>query len=355
MGQVERLLAILGHTACGGVVEGEVRRHRDGAAGVAFLVGEFAHPADRPAHERGRCHEREVVADHGRQQGRDQAHIVEERQPGHTPVAFLALQRLDHLHDVGREVQMGDLHAGGNPGGAGGVLQVGDGVLVDGVDVLPGRAHLVGDGVDGDDPGALLGRAGAEELANTLGGSGGGQDRRRGAVVEHRVQATDVTRFGRIEQRHRDPAGVERAEEGHQVFQVLRAQNRHPVARLGHLLQTGAHRAVARAEIRPAQFAGHPVAFGGEIEESVGQFVAANLGPPLHMLHHAGALGEGDASVLDERVMERHTTSPVDNAAVGPSIHRRRPETHRSYRGPAGRNGVRGAGQPRQLDPMPCP
>ena len=50
------------------------------------------------------------------------------------------------------------------------------------------------------------------------------------------------------------------------------------------------------------------VPFGGEVQETVGEFVTTNLGPPLDVLHQAGAFGEGDPSVLDERVMERHTT-----------------------------------------------
>ena len=37
------------------------------------------------------------------------------------------------------------------------------------------------------------------------------------------MQPADVTRLGRVEQRHRDPAGVQRAEEGDEVVQVLRA------------------------------------------------------------------------------------------------------------------------------------
>jgi hypothetical protein len=105
-------LAVLGETAGRGVVEREVRGHRDGAAGVAGLAGHLADPALGPADERGGRHEGEVVAEHRRQQRGDQAHVVEERQPGHAAVALLALERLDHLHDVGGQAQVGDLHTG---------------------------------------------------------------------------------------------------------------------------------------------------------------------------------------------------------------------------------------------------
>ena len=65
------------------------------------------------------------------------------------------------------------------------------------------------------------------------------------AVVEHGVQAADVAGLVRVEQRHRDAAGVQRAEEGDQVVEVLRAEDRDPVAGLGDLLQAGADGVVA--------------------------------------------------------------------------------------------------------------
>ncbi len=146
-------------------------------------------------------------------------------------VALLAVERLDDLHDVGGQVQVGDLHAGRDAGRPGRVLQVGDGVGVD-VDLLPGGADLVGHRVDGDDARTLLGGPAAEELAHALGGLGGGQDGRRLAVVEHRVQAADVAGLGRVEQRHRDAARVQGAVERDQVVEVLRAEDRDPVTGL---------------------------------------------------------------------------------------------------------------------------
>ena len=223
------------------------------------------------------------------------------------PVALFAFERLDHLHDVGGQVEVGDLHARRDAGGAGGVLQVGDAVVVD-LDRLPRGADLVGHGVDGDHARTLVGRPAAEELAHTLGGVGGRQDRRRVAVVEHRVQPADVTGLVRVEQRDRDAAGVQGAEEGDEVVEVLRAQDRHPVPGLGDLLQPGADSAVAGAEDRPAQVALDAVAFGREVQEAVGQLVATHLRPPFDVADQAPVVGKPDLTVLEERVVEGHFT-----------------------------------------------
>ena len=75
------------------------------------------------------------------------------------------------------------------------------------------------------------------------------------AVVEHGVQAADVAGLGRVEQRYRDAARVERAEERDEVLEVLRAQDGDPVTGFGDLLQPGADRPVAGAELRPVQLA----------------------------------------------------------------------------------------------------
>lgn len=180
-----------------------------------------------------------------------------------------------------------------------------------------GGIDLVGHRVDGDDARALLGRAGADELADALGGLGGGQDGRRGAVVEHGVQPADVTGLAGVEQRHRDPAGVQGAEQRDQVVQVLRAQHRDAVAGLGDLLQPGAHRAVAGAELRPGDVAGDAVALGGEVQESVGELVATNPRPFLNVLDQVRVLGELDLSIHDERVVVRHSALLSHLCSVG--------------------------------------
>ena len=179
-------------------------------------------------------------------------------------------------------------------------------------DRLPRGADLVGHRVDGDDAGTLLGRPAAEELAHALGGLGGRQDGRRLAVVEHGVQAADVAGFRRVEQRHRDAARVERAEDRDHVLEVLRAEDRHPVTGLGDLLKAGADGSVAGTEVGPVQLARHAVAFDGEVEEPVGELVATDLGPLLDVLDQVAVVGELDQSVLQERVVKAHSHSPVE-------------------------------------------
>ena len=294
----------------------------------------LAHPADGPTHERGRRHEGEVLADHRRQHDGDQAHVVEERQPGDAPVALVTLEGLDHLHHVGGQVQVGDLHAGGDAGRTRRVLQVGDGLAVD-LDGLPGRADVVRHRVDGDDTRALLGRPAAEELAHTFGGVGSRQNRRRVAVVEDGVQTADVARLVRVEQRHRDAAGVQGAEERDEVVEVLRAQDGDPVTGLGHLLQAGADGAVARAELGPVQIALDTLAFGREVQESVGELVSTHLRPSLDVTDQVAVVRKPDLSVLDEWVMEPHHTllSKPHSGRRSLSVGRAIPKPRRSYRG----------------------
>lgn len=110
-------------------------------------------------------------------------------------------------------------------------------------------------------------------------------------VVEHGVQPADVSGLVRVEQRHRDAAGVQRAEERDEVVEVLRAQDGDAVTRLGDLLQAGAHGAVSGAEVRPVQIAGHTVALGGEVQEAVGELVPTNLRPSFDVTDQASVVG----------------------------------------------------------------
>ena len=232
---------------------------------------------------------------------------MEERQPGDPAVTLLTFERLDHLHHVGGQVQVSDLHTGRDARRAGGVLQIRDGVAFD-LHRLPGCADIVGHRVDGDDARPLLGGPAAEELTDTLGGLGGGQDGRRVAVVDDGVQPADVARLARIEQRNRDAARIQSAEEGDEVLEVLRAEDRHPVAGLGHLLKAGPDGAVTPAEVGPVQIPRDTVALGREVQEPVGELVSTDLGPPFDVKNQTSAVGELDLSVFDERVVEPHRT-----------------------------------------------
>src|SRR4029079_15960294 len=220
-----------------------------------------------------------------RQHRRDEAHVVEKRQPRQAAVALLTVERLDDLDDVGGHTQVGDLHTRGDARRAGRVLQVRDRVGGD-VDRLPGGADLVGYRINGDDARTRLGRPGAEELAHALGGLGGGQDRRRVAVVEDGVQAADVAGLVRVKQWNGDWAGVQGAVHRDEVFQVLGAQDRYAVTRLGDLLQARANSLVAYREFGPVQLAHNAVAFHGEVEEPVGELGSPHLRAHPHALEH---------------------------------------------------------------------
>ena len=97
---------------------------------------------------------------------------------------------------------------------------------------------------------------------------------------------------------HRDAARVQRAEERDHVVQVLRAEDGDPIARLGDLLQAGGDGTVADAELRPVQVAGDAVTLGGEVDEAVGELVAADLGPLLDVTDHASVVGKPELTVL---------------------------------------------------------
>src|SRR6202011_5748570 len=126
------------------------------------------------------------------------------------------------------------------------------------------------------------------------------------------------------------------------VLEVLRAQNRDSVAGLGDLLQAGADGAVADAEMSPGQITLNALAFSGEVHESVGQLVAAHLGPLLDVTDHTAVVGKHKQTVLEERVVERHVIScQATRAALVLACGRaaahdgrqRGPKPRRSYRG----------------------
>ncbi len=113
----------------GGVAQaepvGEIGRRREGAAVLRDLrqPGAHARQARRQQDQAGA----EIERDHRHQ---DEAHVVVHREPAHEDVAGRDLHAGDHLLDVGEDVGVGDLHALGLSGAAGGVLDVGDGVRV---------------------------------------------------------------------------------------------------------------------------------------------------------------------------------------------------------------------------------
>lgn len=140
------------------------------------------------------------------------------------------------------------------------------------------------------------------------------------AVVENGVQTADVTGLVRIEQGHRDAARVERSEEGDEIVEVLRAQDRDPVTGLGDLLQAGADGLVAGTEVGPVQVALDTVALGREVDESVGEFVPTNLRPSFDVLDQVPVVGELDQSVLMNGLWKAISTPITWDRSQAPKI-----------------------------------
>src|SRR5271154_7502022 len=135
------------------------------------------------------------------------------------------------------------------------------------------------------------------------------------------MQPADVPRLGGIEQRHRDPAGVQGAEERAQVVQALRTQNGDAVTRLGHLLKPGAHRTVTGTELGPRNVPRYTITFGGVVQEPVGQLVSAHLRPLLDVTNQVGVVRKLDSPVLiDERVVVRHAMHSCQNCSRSAAV-----------------------------------
>ena len=310
--QVE-VLAVLGQTACCGVLVGEVRGCRVCLGAVAGRC-EFFDPTSRPADECLRAHDRDVAAAERRKDHREQTHVVEHRQPRDAARVAVDLDAVVDLQAVGRDGLVGDLDACGHAGGAGGVLEVCDGVAVV---VLardrghPARSDRVGDGVDGDHAGTFLRGDSREEVAHGLGRLGGGEDCRRLAVGEHCGQTVGVAGLVGAEERHGDVARVERGEEADHVLQRLRSKNRDTVTGLGDLLQPGGDRAQPLAELRPGQVLRLPVAFAAVVDEAVRQRVSLIAHVPLDVVDQRRVLVEMQVAALIEELLKFCVQHPL--------------------------------------------
>ena len=201
---------------------------------------------------------------------------MEQRQPGDAARGAGQTQAVEELHDVGDHVAVRDLDSGGHPGRARGVLQVGD---VVGAEVRsgPAGAELVGDGVDGDGARTLAGGQLSEELPDPGSGFGRGEDDRRCAVAQDRVEAVVVARLIRVEQWHGDESGLDRGEERHDVVQALRGEDGHAVPRLRDLLQAGRDGVEPLAEPRPRQLVHLTVTGGRVVDVAVDQPVMGGV------------------------------------------------------------------------------
>ncbi|PQM46228.1 hypothetical protein C1Y40_03595 [Mycobacterium talmoniae] len=253
--------------ALGGELEGEVGRGGEGAS-VRRFGGQLLDPAVRAPHERHRGHQRDVVPEQHRVHDHHQAHVVVQRQPADAADVEVQAARDDHLQHVGTHRPVGDLDAGRGSGRARRVLQVGD---VLGVQRHRGerRPHRIRDRVDGDDAGTSLRRQLAQEGPDGLGRGGGGEHDGGTRVGQHRVEALGVAGQLRCEQRDGDVSGVDGREKANDVVDTLGRQDRHPVTRLGHLLQPRRGCPQPGPERGPGQFDDLAVALAGVVQIAI--------------------------------------------------------------------------------------
>ena len=198
---------------------------------------------------------------------------------------------LDHLHDVGGQVEVGDLHRWGYGW----------------IRTCTANRRWCSRRCRRSAPRSRRPRRGTASTAITRGRSLAGRVRKNlrtpsaasvvvGSPTAYSRRAQRATsrrgRLGGVEQRHRDPTGVGVPKNATRYSRFCGLGS--PPGRRVRSPAEGARRRllVAGAEIGPDQFTGHAVAFGGEIEKTVGQLVASDLGPPLDVFDQTRALGK---------------------------------------------------------------
>ena len=284
------------------MLEGEVGRGGE-RVGTIGDGGQFLDPPAGPPDERLRAHDGDVFAAQRGQDDREQAHVVEHRQPRDTARVVVELDRIDHLQCIGGHRLIGDDHAGRHPGGTRGVLQI--------CRIVQGRFRLdpcvadrIGNGIDGDDTGAFLGRQRLEEVTDGLGRFGRCEDHTRLAVGEHRGEPVGVTRLVRREQRNRDVAREQRPEEADHVLQRLRGQDGHPVARLRDLLQPRGDGTKPLAELGPGQVDRLAIAFAAVVHEAVRERLGLLDDIAFHVVDQRHVVVEEQISVLVQELVK---------------------------------------------------
>ncbi len=255
-------------------------------------------PQDGPACKRSR---RQVVdahlAHHGREAETDQPHVVIKRQPRKGAVIGPHLEAVpqDAAH-IGRHRLLGDEHALGAGGRAGGILDIGD--LVGGERLEPGLAlgqglkRLVGENRNDASPAGGL----AHQTLKVLRGhhDRGGSRRQHAANALHEgIAAADMDAVGH---RAGHEAGILAAEEHRHEFGARFSHDRHPGAALeAEPLQSQRHRdgalaqhaigqdmrqfAARRIEVEPGRTAGGVIEALGQCIEGAQHLLPARRCP----------------------------------------------------------------------------
>lgn len=257
-GEVERG-AVFGRGATDAEFVGEVRRARGGDA----ILRDQLQPAQRFLQERGGWHEQAGGADVERlHHDADEAHVVKEREPaGDHVVGVVPVDAADHLL-VGEEIAVGEHHALRRAGGAGGVLQEGEGFIAD-----RGRGPVfsqrVGHILGGDERERSVSEVDWRELCGSREECARGEGDAGAGVTDDGFEAVDGFVGPRRIGRHDDDAGVETAEEGCDEIEARRVNEQRAVA--GRTVRLQRHRDGAGAAVEVA------------VGEGGGDFLAGGL------------------------------------------------------------------------------
>ena len=210
---------------------GEIRPTADGAA----VFGNRFQPAQWPAEEVRRRHQNARHAAEDRlQQTADQTHVVIQRQPADDDVVRVDVdaESVTDQQFVGDQIAVADLHALGQRGGTGSVLQEGD-VLGGQVRFNPAFGQCAVEGVDTQQ------RRRAVDLLQGIAQVGAGQQQLGLGVGDDRQQALLMVATGGLRRigRHRNHTGIQAAEKRRDVIRTTGKQQHRALTETGLGLQ----------------------------------------------------------------------------------------------------------------------
>ncbi|CRM45857.1 hypothetical protein [Pseudomonas sp. 24 R 17] len=249
---------------------GEIRAAADGTA----VFADRFQPAQWPTEEVRRRHQHAGhAAEDWLQQAADQAHVVVQRQPADNHVIRVKVdaKAATDQHFVGHQVAMADLHALGQCGGAGGVLQ---------------ECDVVGVQVGGDPSAGTLQSIDAQyhwgvfDLRQAIGKARDGQQQARLGIADDRQQAFLVVSTGRLRRvsRHRNDPGVQATKERRDVIRAAGEQQHRTVAQVRIGLQGSGDAAGAQVQVAVTE---HNAVLGRLSEEAQSDLVRRLHGATL--------------------------------------------------------------------------
>ncbi|CRM73716.1 hypothetical protein [Pseudomonas sp. 24 E 13] len=263
---------------------GEVRATADGAA----VFADRLEPAQRPRQEVGRRHQHaRHTAENRLQQAADQAHVVVQRQPADDHIVRVEVdaKAAADQHFIGHQVAVTDLHALGQRGGSGGVLQEGDVVgLQLGGEPTVGKLWV--EGVHAQQRRCVF------DLRQAISEAGDGQQPARLGIADDRQQAflmMALARFRRVS-RHRNHPGVQATKERRDIVRAAGKQQHRALAHRDIGLQGGGDGARALVQVTVAE---HHAVLGGLGQKAQGQAVRGLRGTALEGLDQSAGKFEG--------------------------------------------------------------